>query len=140
MGVPAESRQLGAWSAVLIGHLLITGPALIVMAAFLFGGASVGHPLVGLLAGGALGWTLWSFTIPRWRRWAIRRGAPPERLQRIAASTLLVWPKGWVFEKTEARLDDARDDEPAPDGSWSVPRPAERGSKTGPSEPPPYGG
>jgi hypothetical protein len=47
----------------------------------------------------------WSFTIPRWRRWAIRRGASADKLQKFAVVVGLTWPKGSVFEKTEMKID-----------------------------------
>jgi hypothetical protein len=48
----------------------------------------------------------WSFAIPRWRRWALRRGAPAEELQRLAVAANLVWQKGSIFERTEFRIAD----------------------------------
>lgn len=53
-----------------------------------------------------LAWTWWSRSVPRWRRWAHHRGADPDRLQKWAVLTGLVWRKGSVFEKTEDKLDD----------------------------------
>jgi hypothetical protein len=68
-----------------------------------------GHPLgvFALFSGGFVAaWVYWSFAIPRWRRWARRRGAPAEELQRLAVEANLVWPKGSIFEKTEFRVHD----------------------------------
>jgi len=61
--------------------------------------------LPGLLIGGLVGcgvaWIWWSWTVPKWRRWALSRGASPARMQRLAAVTGLTWPRGWIFERTE---------------------------------------
>jgi hypothetical protein len=44
--------------------------------------------------------------VPRWRQWAITRGAAADKLQRWAVITGLVWRKGSMFEKTEFHIDD----------------------------------
>jgi hypothetical protein len=88
--------------------LLVNIPAALIM--FGFGVAGIAFLRGGwwllLFVGFILAWCWWSFTVPRWRRWALGRGAPPDKLQRLAAQTGLVWPKGWVFEKTEFKVDD----------------------------------
>jgi hypothetical protein len=56
---------------------------------------------IGVVVGGAVGWLWWSLSVPRWREWAKRRGADKEQTQRLAQRTLLVWPQGSLFEKTE---------------------------------------
>ena len=81
VNVPVLSIMLGAG---LLGYVLARDWTI----AFLFGGI-------------VLAWVWWSFTVPRWRRWALRRGAPAERLQRLGVMTGLLWPKGWLPEKTE---------------------------------------
>lgn len=45
------------------------------------------------------------YTISRWRRWAINRGVPRDKLQKWAVSVGLTWPKDSIFEKTESRID-----------------------------------
>lgn len=103
----AELRQTGknisATKAVLVGHACITGGVFVVI------GVTVlvcrhfdvlSFP-VAILVGAIVAWPWWSLTVPRWRRWAVRRGADAEELQKIGARTGLVWPKGWIFEKTE---------------------------------------
>lgn len=96
-------------TAVLIGHVWVTGPCLAIIAA----GAFVGWWIFGIA--GALmafpqaiapAWLWWSFFVPRWRRWAHRKGADPDATQEMAAVTGLVWPKGFFLEKTEFRLKD----------------------------------
>lgn len=114
--------SLSVAKAVLIGHLIVNGPAMIIIAIVAalcvavgvlfswvlpgipFAGFIVIFAFVGLLIGCVLGWLWWSFTVPRWRRWALQTGADPERLQKWAAATGLVWPKGWAFEKTEFKV------------------------------------
>jgi len=59
-----------------------------------------------LLVGFVLAWLWWSFMTPRWRLWALRQGVNPEQLQKWAFLTGLVWPKGWIFEKTEFKVKD----------------------------------
>jgi hypothetical protein len=103
-----SKRPLPVWRALLAGWLLVNIPVLIIMLGILLVGATI-EPRIWwlfLAIGFFLGWTWWSFTIARWRKWALNRGAPPDRLQKWAVAVGLTWPKGWVFEKTEVRNDD----------------------------------
>ena len=101
-----SSTGIGVGKAVLIGHLVVSIPVLIIMFGFAFVGRifALKFWLLFLLLGIILAWLWWSFAVPRWRRWALRRGAPADRLQKLAAATGLVWPKGWIFEKTEFKV------------------------------------
>ena len=103
-----ESPHLSAWRAVIAGWMLVNIPAIIIMlSVFLIGLALMPNLWwISLSIAFFLGWIWWSFTIPRWRRWALNRGANPDKLQRWAVITGLVWRKGSVFEKTEFRIDD----------------------------------
>ena len=102
------SRPLGICKAIAAGWLVVNLPAIAIMLASLVIGATIEPTLWWLFfsVGFILAWTWWSHSVPRWRRWALRRGANPDRLQRWAVITGLVWRKGSIFEKTEARLDD----------------------------------
>ena len=102
------SRPLGIANAIATGWLVVNMPVLLIMLASLVIGWAVEPTLWWLFfsAGVILAWTWWSHSVPRWRRWALRRGANPDRLQKWAVITGLVWRKGSIFEKTEARLDD----------------------------------
>ena len=100
----SDGQGLSAGKAVVVGHLLVTGPVLAIIAIVGLGGY-VWFALPGLLIGGLVGcgvaWIWWSWTVPKWRRWALSRGASPDRVQRLAAATGLTWPRGWIFERTE---------------------------------------
>jgi hypothetical protein len=103
-----SSGRLSILTALIVGWLLVNIPALIIMLGILFIGG-LWEPKawwIFLSIGFILGWTWWSHTIPRWRRWAHRHGVPPERLQKFAVLVGLTWRKGSRFEKTEAKLDD----------------------------------
>lgn len=106
---PSDGQGLSAAKAVVVGHLVVTGPVLAIIAIVGLGGY-VWFGLPGLLIGGLLGfgvaWMWWSWTVPKWRRWALSRGASPDRVQRLAAATGLIWPRGWIFERTEFRPKD----------------------------------
>ena len=106
---PASSPQtLSVWKAILVGQLFVTIPVFIIMLGILLLGVTIERDLwwLFLAIGFFLGWTWWSYTIPRWRRWALTRGAPADKLQKWGVATGLTWPKGWIFEKTEAKIDD----------------------------------
>ncbi len=105
IGEPSRSPLMPG-RAVFLGHLLVNVPGVVTMAiAFMVGYIARGMPvaLVYLFIGVLLAWLWWSIAVPRWRRWAKRRGADEERTQRIAQQTGLVWPKGFFLEKTEFR-------------------------------------
>ena len=104
----AGDRPLSVWRALIVGWLWVNIPAVVIILGILFVGAFIELRLwwLFLIIGGLVGWTWWSFTIARWRKWAINRGAPPDRLQKWAVAVGLTWPKGWVFEKTEIRPDE----------------------------------
>jgi len=99
-------RGLSPMRAVLTGHLLITVPVLTIIGTITWlGRVQFGPDRTGLalLAGSVLAWLWWSFAVPRWRRWAHSRGADPAAVQRWGVRTGLLWPKGFVAERTEFR-------------------------------------
>jgi hypothetical protein len=97
--------KLTAWRAVLLGHLVVNGPVVGIICLAGAVGLALGSAPFGALVGIVPGWVYWSLAVPRWRRWALARGAPPERTQQLAAATGLTWPKGFVLERTEARIE-----------------------------------
>lgn len=99
---------MGVFKAILIGWLVVNIPALAIMLIVIMVGVAIDSRLWWLFLSVAfiLGWTWWSHSVPRWRRWAHQRGANPDRLQRWAVITGLVWRKGSVLEKTERQLND----------------------------------
>ena len=105
---PPSGASLGVGKAIIIGWLVVNIPALAIMLIVLFVGLAIEPRLwwLFLSIGFILGWTWWSHSVPRWRRWAHRRGANPDRLQKWAVITGLVWPKGSRFERTERQLKD----------------------------------
>ena len=118
---PVNKQSLSVGKAVLIGHLIVNLPVLVIIAGVTTIGAGIalvaGYAfpsivryfwwivLASTLAGSAVAWLWWSFMVPRWRKWALQQGTPPDQLQKWAAITGLVWPKGWIFEKTEFNTD-----------------------------------
>ena len=116
-----EKKPLHVAVAILIGQMVVNLPViLIILVVFAVGivlllvlnDSFSSFPdwlfLLGVLAliivGPLVGWVWWSFSVPRWRKWALRNGVPEDKLQKWAVSTGLVWPKGSVFEKTEFRV------------------------------------
>jgi len=99
----AETRKITIWKAIVIGQLVVNLPAVGLMFAALFLGSFVAPRFFALLGGALAAWVWWSFTVSRWRDWALDRGIDPERLQKFAFRTGLTWPKGSLFERTEFR-------------------------------------
>jgi hypothetical protein len=93
--------------AVACGHLMVTLPVVLIMIAVILVlwislGPRVGL-LIGVFAGPGTAWIWWSFMVPRWRDWVIDNGLHADDVQRAAALTGLVWPRGSLFERTEFR-------------------------------------
>ena len=61
---------------------------------------------ISVIMGSLVAWFWWSFSVPRWRKWALENGAPEDKLQKWGVITGLVWPKGSIFEKTEFKVKD----------------------------------
>jgi len=108
-GLPTEN-PITARMAVDRGHQVVTQPVLGIMAGVFLLGAVLGVGFGQLIAGLALiirapylAWLWWSYATPRWRRWALGRGAHPDFLQELAQREWLVWPRGHLFERTEFR-------------------------------------
>jgi len=106
----SDKPNISARAAVDIGQRVVNLPVMGIILMSLLGAKIVldrHRPFGGLalvLGAFVAAWTYWSFAIPRWRRWALRRGAPATELQRLAVAAKLAWPKGSFFEKTELRL------------------------------------
>ena len=73
--------------------------AFAMLAAGVTGSRTLGFALLAL--GFLAGWLWWSYAVPRWRHWALRRGANPDELQRAGERAKLLWPRGHFLEKTE---------------------------------------
>jgi hypothetical protein len=117
---PESIKPIGVGKAILIGQLVVNLPVLIIILA----GLGIGLFIIWILStmppsfpdlffllgifpmaiGIIAGWLWWSFAVPRWRRWALKSGAPEDELQTWGVLTGLVWPKGSIFEKTEFKI------------------------------------
>ena len=103
-------QKISISKAIIIGHLTVNlGVLFIIILVTVVGIAIAGVELLPwyLIAGSLLGWVWWSFSVPRWRRWAHQRVDDQERLQKYAVRTGLTWPKGSILEKTELKVKDA---------------------------------
>jgi hypothetical protein len=92
--------------AVRVGQLVVNLPVIIIIGLgcacpFWFRGPLWG--IAGVFGGPILGWIWWSFSVPRWREWAMKKGADEELTQTLAVRRGLVWPRGHFFERTEFR-------------------------------------
>jgi hypothetical protein len=115
------SKNISVARAILVGQLVVNLPVVVIMLMISGLGIFIVNlfftalqlsgdwlNLLGLLTpviiGITAGWLWWSFSVPRWRKWALQNGAPESELQKWAVITGLVWRKGSIFEKTEFRL------------------------------------
>ena len=101
-----DPKPLSAEVAVKRGKLMVNGPVHLLQIGLLVGGICL-VKIVPLLAVFMMvvaipsAWLWWSFSVPRWRFWALSRGADPVQLQNLGQVAKLLWPKGSLFEKTE---------------------------------------
>lgn len=102
---PDTRKFFNVWKAIIIGWIIVNLPALVIMLSVLIVGSKLVPQIwwLFLIIGVALGWTWWSFTIPRWRRWAHRKGTDPERLRKVAVLAGLVWPKVHSLKRPRGR-------------------------------------
>jgi hypothetical protein len=91
------------WKAIIVGQLVVNVPAVVLMIGAAFVGMKIVPWQIALIAGSLLAWIWWSYTVARWRNWAVRNGYDPDRLQKFAVRTGLTWPSGSLLEKTEFR-------------------------------------
>ncbi len=116
-------KAISVGTAILVGQLVVNLPVLMIIIGisavgilftafidmiistlpsrfFLFGAG------VSIIVGSLIAWVWWSFSVPRWRQWALKNGAPEDELQKWGVITGLVWPKSVIFEKTEFKVKD----------------------------------
>lgn len=101
-------------TAIAIGQIVVNLPVLLTLC---FGGLVLVVSVVYGYVWGYLAfififfgaWLWWSFTVPRWRMWALKRGVDAYELQKWGVVTGLLWPKGVIFERTELRPKDFDD-------------------------------
>ena len=114
-----STKSLGIGKAIIIGHVLVNAPVIFIMLIFSCSGFFFAFSLINIsgdtiknvfvspvfiipsIIGIIVAWLWWSFSVPRWREWALKNGAPDDELQKWGVITGLVWPKGSLFEKTE---------------------------------------
>jgi hypothetical protein len=118
---PGQKKALHVAIAILVGQLVVNIPVILIILGVFLTGIVLLLVLVNrftfvpdwlflfavfalIIIGPLIGWVWWSFSVPRWRRWALQNGVPEDKLQKWAVITGLVWPKGWIFEKTEFPL------------------------------------
>jgi len=102
------AKPISVRTAVDRGHAVITMRLFVVMVIVSAVGIGLGIvlnawaiALAAVIASPLVAWPWWSYATPRWRDWAVGRGADPTELQRVAEREKLVWPRGHFFERTE---------------------------------------
>jgi hypothetical protein len=58
---------------------------------------------IGFILGFAFAWSVWSFMITKWRIWAFQNVRNVHELKKRAIQEKLIWNDGNIFEKTEIR-------------------------------------
>ena len=118
-----SNKAMGVGTAILIGQLVVNLPVLVIIIILSTIGICFTAILITIIAelpswffhvgalisvtvGSSVAWIWWSYSVPRWRQWALKSGAPENKLQRWGVITGLVWPKGSLFEKTEFKVKD----------------------------------
>jgi tetratricopeptide (TPR) repeat protein len=103
--------------ALLIGHFVVNLPVGLLLIAgwsiFIYTGNrlrsnlpldqawQIALFLVGILLATAPAWLWWSFSVPKWRRWALLNASDWPELKNRAIASGLIWPDGSIFGRTE---------------------------------------
>ena len=104
-------HHLSPIMAVILGHLNVNVPALLILGVYIFL-IVIFFPdrlilwIVFLLISIILIYAWSSYSLPRWYRWAIKHGAPEDKLRKIAIFTGLAWKKSPMFSKTKQTLEE----------------------------------
>jgi len=61
-----------------------------------------------ILGPASIAWIWWSATVPKWRIWALRTVDDWAALEDAAVKSGLIWPRDWIFEKTEFKSAEQR--------------------------------
>ena len=64
--------------------------------------------MIAIVLPSGLAWIWWSFKVSRWRIWALQNVDDWRKLERLAVLSLLIWPRGSIFEKTEIKTNEQR--------------------------------
>lgn len=118
LGIVSRTKRLSAEKCLKEGLLKVMGP----LYAILFGGLAltflldpfgfrspvVHRPNPMLLFAAMtwpawIAWLYWSTAVPKWRVWALRNVDDWKTLEARAVVALLIWPRGWIFERTEIK-------------------------------------
>jgi hypothetical protein len=104
------NERLSPGLAVLIGHAVVSVPAVLLLGITMFSFAALGHGTLtgGFFVGVVPAWLWWSFVVPRWRDWVVDHDLDVDAVQSIAVATGLLWPRGFFLEKTELRRRDGK--------------------------------
>ena len=97
------TKSISVAKAIAVGHLCVTGGVFIVIGVTVLVCRAfdlLSFPIA-IGVGAMVAWPWWSLTVPKWRRWALKRGADAEQLQKVGVRSGLVWPKACILEKTE---------------------------------------
>lgn len=103
-----EAIRKGFWVVNCPVFVLLFAPALIVLnlpentIPSYYGGIS-------LVSGFILGWLWWSYSVPKWRLWAVSYVNDVESLIVEAIESNLMWPPGHFFQKTEINSSGQKD-------------------------------
>jgi hypothetical protein len=126
LGIRPPNARLTAADCASAGFWRVNGPVSVIICAVV--GLAIGlgcfaaQPDLGpnlstvtgiaaMIAGvGAIpaGWLWWSYSVPRWRIWALRTVDNWPELEALAIKQGLIWPRGSSFEQTEFKTPEMR--------------------------------
>ncbi len=103
--------RLTVGSAILWGLLWVNGPifpllfGVPILAGFIVASWQLSSVFIwiSIPVGFLTAWFWWSWTLPKWRLWAITHVNDISHLYRRAVEVGLMWPRGHFFEKTEIK-------------------------------------
>ncbi len=97
-----SGKRTSVFYFILIGQLLINAVVTLVIISTTLLSLIVFDKIgYGVLVGFGLAWLYWAFVTPKWRKWAIRKGADKKNLEYWANKTFLTWKEDNPLSKTE---------------------------------------
>jgi hypothetical protein len=99
-----KAKVMSLSKAILIGWLLVNIPITAIVLLFGYGAYSMGYNYrYGAVAGMAVGWLYWSFSVPKWRKWALSKNVDADALEKYGSLFLLTFKKNNPLSKTEIK-------------------------------------
>ena len=93
------NRKISGARIILVGNLIVNLPVIVAIpgSAYLLFLTGLNWTL-SVLAGGLLGWSVWSIALEYWKTWAFKKGIDRERLYKLGKIGLINFYRYRIFD------------------------------------------